>query len=72
MIQHKLDCIFRAIDCHRLYLPNNYMKFLIITKSIDPDDMPHFVASGADPGFLERGFVCINVWGVLFAFADFI
>ena len=20
--------------------------------------------SGADPGFLERGFVCIKVWGV--------
>ena len=25
---------------------------------------------GADPGFLERGFVCIKVWGI--HFADFI
>ena len=25
---------------------------------------------GADPGFLERGFICIKVWGV--RFADFI
>ena len=23
--------------------------------------------AGADPGFLERGFVCIKVWGVCFA-----
>ena len=23
--------------------------------------------TGADPGFLERGFICINVWGVRFA-----
>ena len=27
-------------------------------------------ASGVDPGFLERGFICIKVWGV--RFADFV
>ena len=27
-----------------------------------------FVKSGADPGFLGRGFICIKVWG--FHFAD--
>ena len=26
--------------------------------------------AGVDPGFLERGFVCIKVWGI--RFADFI
>ena len=24
--------------------------------------------AGADPGFLESGFICIKVWGVHFAF----
>ena len=27
-------------------------------------------STGADPGFLERGFICIKIWGV--RFADFI
>ena len=22
-------------------------------------------ATGVDPGFLERGFICINVWGLI-------
>ena len=32
--------------------------------------MFYLLATGADPGFLESGFVCIKVWGV--RFADFI
>ena len=35
-----------------------------------------FSRSGTDPGFLERGFICINVWGFaspsLHHFLDFL
>ena len=32
--------------------------------------LPHGAVAGADPGFLEGGFICIKVWGV--RFADFV
>ena len=38
------------------------------SNSEDPDEMPQNVASGADPGFLERGFLCLKVWGFALLF----
>ena len=30
--------------------------------------MTHSLIAGADPGFLERGFIYIKVWGVRFVY----
>ena len=50
------------------YMAYNYLKCTKYKKSKYNCEMPQpqttdQSTTGADPGFLERGFICINVWG---------
>ena len=46
----------------------NYIIFLALSAFLNKQDCSHSRGlRGADPGFLERGFICIKRWGVRFA-----
>ena len=53
-----LDGFFYAI---LTLMMDSYLLCLLLrtfVNCLDPDQAP-----GADPGFLERGFICVMVWG---------